>query len=351
MSAAFNKDNNELIDISFSCLFISDEFLDSMREAELVDALEGVVNRCRELEGMLHESHMLNNDLRAQIERSVSDNVYTATKNTPHSLKRSLRLNQSQFEEQSDVGSILFQPEAKGIEPNSSVEKVKSRSATIAAEARLAMSNILKSPTGITPEEIQEEKTFVDITEPKFCIGSRLSFLWSSSLLPGKQIPWPGIVVDTNTSLRCNVPSDVNLGDKVDIALGNGKIEKVSYIPGQSFSICGNRLQIPMGVKPGKSIVWNNVKGGIGFRWYDIQLDKCDHITRAFDKEVREVEETDITPDRTMLQSLLSQNGDTKYESNVERRENESKETIASRAASPLTKHFLKSLAMSNVTV
>jgi len=283
-----------------------------MRETEMVEALEGVVGRCKELEDLLHESSEVNRELQGQIDRCrCKRNISTGGIRSPLSARKVSAASENTkllIGERSDMDSV--EPTIAHSVPNvvlkelAETESIKSRSAVIAAEARLAMSNILKSPTA---EDISlADLAFVDSTDPKFSVGSRISFLWSSSLIPGRQIPWPGTVVETNTSLRCNIPSEILVGGLIDVALGNGSVEKVSYAPGQSFSIHGNRLQIPLGVKPGKSIVWNNIKGGIGFRWYDIQLDKCEHITRAFDAEVREYRETDVIPDKTTLQLLLS---------------------------------------------
>jgi hypothetical protein len=185
------------------------------------------------------------------------------------------------------------------------------------------------------PEEVVPEGAE---NAPKFSLGSRVSFLWSSSLLHGRLIAWPGVVKDTDTSLRCNIPKLVEIGDTINIALGNGLVEVITYEPGKTFNIKGNRLQIPRGAIPGKSIVWNGIKNGVGFRWYDILLDNCEHITRAFDAEVREYRVTDKIPDKGLLMGSLNL-GSSKTQENPENGKKKSSNL------SPLSKQFLESMA------
>jgi hypothetical protein len=203
-------------------------------------------------------------------------------------------------EARAEMGSILNSP------PPTS----KSRSMAIAAEARMAMNNILNTPVSA---RTTANKRNAMMPQSIYPIGSRVSFLWSSA---GQQtaIPWPGTVKNTNTLLRCAVPNSIKIGDCFDIVLKNGVTEKVVYEIGKTFQIGSNRLQIPVDSKPGKSIIWNNIKGeNIGIRWYDVQLDKCDHITRIYENEIREFIDGDEVPVKDQLLGFgdgIGQGGD-----------------------------------------
>ena len=72
-------------------------------------------------------------------------------------------------------------------------------------------------------------------------------------------------------------------------------------MPGSTFKIFGNRLQFPANTRAGKSVVWNNIKGNIGVRWYDIVLDKTDKVTRAYEHELRHIQEGDVVPNKNKL--------------------------------------------------
>ena len=85
----------------------------------------------------------------------------------------------------------------------------------------------------------------------------------------------------------------------MEIHLGNGNSEQVEFVPGSTFKIFGNRLQFPANTQAGKSVVWNNIKGNIGVRWYDIVLDKTDKVTRAYEHELRHIQEGDVVPTDT----------------------------------------------------
>ena len=61
------------------------------------------------------------------------------------------------------------------------------------------------------------------------------------------------------------------------------------------------KLQIPSAAEPGKSVVWNNIKGGIGIRWYEVELDRCDRTTRAYEHELREFRDGDVVPEKDKL--------------------------------------------------
>ena len=295
-----------------------------LRETELLEALEGVVVRCVDLESRLKESKKYSKLLETRLEQCVCD------KNNISSLHYSYDSKQPQAIK-NDIQSV------PDLSETATHLITTARSAAIAANVRLAMTDILNSPIPVNntgPEKIPTElnetvnDTHVTVQLPeaqsksiepsslatavnennntqqsnnKYPIGSRVSFLWTS---PGalNPVPWPGIVKDTNTLLRCNIPKSASIGDMIPIALNNGMIEHVQFEPGKSFHLGGNKLQIPKNAQPGKSVVWNSIKGSIGFRWYDVQLENCDRITRVFDNEIREYLVGDTAPKKDILE-------------------------------------------------
>ena len=289
-----------------------------------MEALEGVVVRCVDLESRLKESKKYSKLLEIRLEQCVCDKTNISSlhysydsKQQPQSIKNDIEI----IPDLSETATHLI---------------TTARSAAIAANVRLAMTDILNSPIPVNnmdPEKIPTDisktvnETHVTVQLPevqtksnessgvataltensnqhsnnKYPIGSKISFLWTS---PGalNPVPWPGIVKDTNTLLRCNIPKSASIGDMIPIALNNGMVEHVQFEPGKSFHLGGNKLQIPKNAQPGKSVVWNSIKGSIGFRWYDVQLENCDRITRVFDNEIREYLVGDTAPKKDILE-------------------------------------------------
>ena len=276
-----------------------------VRESELLDALEGVVKRVTELEEALRDKDAQNTELQEKIS-AYSHGVSNVNNDSVSSSNEDIESKRSSIVAgvRAAMSAALESPameSATTSHPGLSDVMNNTRSTNVAAEARLAMSNILNLPEPDTtsrmetvPESAMEKRPH-SVEAPKFPVGSRVAFLWTNAL-QSAPIPWPGTVQSWSTPVRCNIPESSNVGDIVEVDLGNGSSEQVKFVPGSEFKIFGkHRLQFPINTKAGKTVKWNNIRS------YDILLDKTDKITRIYEHELRRIQEGDVVPDRDKL--------------------------------------------------